>query len=117
MFAGLIYGSRHPESWHGKAEQVDYFDAKGDLESLLEISGQRFSFEAEEHLALHPGQSAAVQLADKTIGYIGAMHPGLVKDLGLDGPVFMFEVDLASISMGMLPAYETLSKFQKCAVT
>ena len=111
VFAGLIYGSRHPESWHGKAEQVDYFDAKGDLESLLEISGQRFSFEAEEHLALHPGQSAAVQLADKTIGYIGAMHPGLVKDLGLDGPVFMFEVDLASISMGMLPAYETLSKF------
>ena len=111
VFAGLIYGSRHPESWHGKTEQIDYFDAKGDLESLLEISGQNFNFEAAEHVALHPGQSAAINLADEKIGYIGAMHPGLVKDLGLLGPVFMFEVDLASISMGILPAYETLSKF------
>jgi phenylalanyl-tRNA synthetase beta chain len=111
VFAGLIYGSRHPESWHGKAESVDYFDAKGDLESLLEICGQKFSYEAAQHVALHPGQSAAITLVGKNIGYIGAMHPGLVKDLGIQGPVFMFEVDLASISLGMLPAYEGLSKF------
>ena len=111
VFAGLIYGSRHSESWHGKAESVDYFDAKGDLESLLNVSGQNFSFEAAAHLALHPGQSAAITLAGKNIGYIGAMHPGLVKELGIQGPVFLFEVDLASISKGMLPAYQALSKF------
>jgi phenylalanyl-tRNA synthetase beta chain len=111
VFAGLIYGARHPESWHGKDEPVDYFDAKGDLESLLDIGGQSFSFEAAEHLALHPGQSAAIKFGDTTIGYIGAMHPGLLKDLDLNGPVFMFEVDLASISMGLLPAYQTLSKY------
>ena len=111
VFAGLIYGARHPESWHGKDQPVDYFDAKGDLESLLQMGGQSFSFEAAEHLALHPGQSAAIKLDGATIGYLGAMHPGLVKDLDLHGPVFMFEVDLASISMGLLPAYQTLSKF------
>ena len=111
VFAGLIYGARHPESWHGKDQPVDYFDAKGDLESLLEMGGQSFSVEAAEHLALHPGQSAAIKLDGATIGYLGAMHPGLVKDLDLNGPVFMFEVDLASISMGLLPAYQTLSKF------
>jgi phenylalanyl-tRNA synthetase beta chain len=111
VFAGLIYGARHPESWHGKDEPVDYFDAKGDLESLLDIGGQSFSFEAAEHLALHPGQSAAIKFGDTTIGYLGAMHPGLLKDLDLNGPVFMFEVDLASISMGLLPAYQTLSKY------
>ena len=111
VFAGLIYGARHPESWHGKDEPVDYFDAKGDLESLLDIGGQSFSFEAAEHLALHPGQSAAIKFGDTTVGYLGAMHPGLLKDLDLNGPVFMFEVDLASISMGLLPAYQTLSKY------
>jgi phenylalanyl-tRNA synthetase beta chain len=111
VFAGLIYGARHPESWHGKDQPVDYFDAKGDLESLLQMGGQSFSFEAAEHLALHPGQSAAIKLDGATVGYLGAMHPGLVKDLDLHGPVFMFEVDLASISMGLLPAYQTLSKF------
>ena len=111
VFAGLIYGSRHSESWHGKAESVDYFDAKGDLESLLNVSGQNFFFKAAAHLALHPGQNAAITLAGKNIGYIGAMHPGLVKELGIQGPVFLFEVDLASISKGMLPAYQALSKF------
>tara|TARA_B110000285_G_scaffold117380_1_gene133029 strand:+ start:453 stop:2825 length:2373 start_codon:yes stop_codon:yes gene_type:complete len=111
VFAGLIYGARHPESWHGKDQPVDYFDAKGDLESLLQMGGQSFSFEAAEHLALHPGQSAAIKLDGATVGYLGAMHPGLVKDLDLHGPVFMFEVDLASISIGLLPAYQTLSKF------
>ena len=111
VFAGLIYGSRNPESWHGKAENVDYFDIKGDLETLLSMGGQNFSFVAIEHLALHPGQSAAIQLDDAVVGYVGAMHPGLVKDLGLQGPVFMFEVDLAAISLGVLPAYQTLSKF------
>ena len=39
------------------------------------------------------------------------MHPGLVKDLSLQGPVFLFEIDLAAISQGMLPAYQALSKF------
>jgi phenylalanyl-tRNA synthetase beta chain len=111
VFAGLIYGARHPESWHGKDQPVDYFDAKGDLESLLQMGGHSFSFEAAEHLALHPGQSAAIKLDGATVGYLGAMHPGLVKDLDLHGPVFMFEVDLASISIGLLPAYQTLSKF------
>ena len=111
MFAGLIYGGRHPESWHGKTQSVDYFDAKGDLEALLALSGQTFAFEAATHLALHPGQSAVIKLADASVGYVGAMHPGLLKDLSLSGPVFMFEVDLAAISKGLLPAYETLSKF------
>ncbi len=111
VFAGLIYGSRNPESWHGKAENVDYFDIKGDLETLLAIGSQEFSFVATKHLALHPGQSAAIQLDGAVVGFVGAMHPGLAKDLGLQGPVFMFEVDLAAISLGVLPAYQTLSKF------
>ena len=111
VFAGLIYGSRNPESWHGKAENVDYFDIKGDLETLLAIGGQDFSFAAVEHLALHPGQSANIKLDGAVVGYVGAMHPGLVKDIGLQGPVFMFEVNLAAISLGVLPAYQTLSKF------
>ncbi|MDC9719388.1 MAG: phenylalanine--tRNA ligase subunit beta [Gammaproteobacteria bacterium] len=111
VFAGLIYGSRDPESWHGKAQSVDYFDAKGDLETLLGMSGQEFSFEAAHHLALHPGQSAVIKLNGAPVGYMGAMHPGLVKDLGLLGPVYLFEVDLASISLGVLPAYQSLSKF------
>ena len=112
VIAGLISGSRHPESWHGKDESVDFFDMKGDLESLLALTGNSaaYSFASAEHVALHPGQTAAIYKNDTLIGYVGAMHPGLIKDLGLQGPVFLFEINQAAITEGMVPAFSALSK-------
>jgi phenylalanyl-tRNA synthetase beta chain len=113
VIAGVICGSRDPESWHGKAESVDFFDMKGDLESLFALTGQgdSFSFAKSEHVALHPGQCAAIFKNGEQVGYAGAMHPGLVKDLGLQGPVFLFEVNLASLQAGVVPAFTALSKY------
>lgn len=113
VMAGVICGSRDPESWHGKAESVDFFDMKGDLESLFALTGQgdRFTFAKGEHVALHPGQCAAIYKNGEQVGYAGAMHPGLVKDLGLQGPVFLFEVNLAALQAGVVPAFTALSKY------
>lgn len=113
VIAGVICGSRDPESWHGKAESVDFFDMKGDLESLFALTGQgdSFTFAKSEHVALHPGQCAAICKHGEQVGYAGAMHPGLVKDLGLQGPVFLFEVNLASLQAGVVSAFTALSKY------
>jgi phenylalanyl-tRNA synthetase beta chain len=112
VLAGLISGSRSPESWHGKDESVDFFDMKGDLESLFSLTGNRaaFSFSSAEHVALHPGQSAAIYKQGQLVGYVGALHPGLVKELGLQGPVFLFEISMAAITEGLVPAFSVLSK-------
>lgn len=111
--AGIITGNRQPESWMGKSDKVDFFDIKGDLESLLEMAGdaESYALVADKHVALHPGQSARIERNGKTVGWIGAMHPSLQKQLDLNGPVYLFELELAELLEGTLPRFSSLSKF------
>lgn len=113
MVAGLIYGSRNEENWVGDSSNVDFFDLKGDLESLLALTGDEatFSFKAAEHSALHPGQTAAIYRDDEQVGFIGAMHPQLQKKLGISQSVYLFEITVDSVSQARLPNFHSLSKF------
>jgi phenylalanyl-tRNA synthetase beta chain len=113
MLAGLIYGSRLPEAWANIAERVDFFDLKGDLESVLAVTGNAkdFSFQAGEHSAMHPGQTAAIYLGDELQGHIGALHPTLQQQLDIPANVFLFEIKLAAVSKARVPAFSPLSRF------
>ncbi len=66
---------------------------------------------AAQHPALHPGQSAKIERNGETLGYIGAMHPILLKKLDLNGPVYLFELKQDIVTAGRLPRYTPLSKF------
>ena len=59
---GAWSGARYPEQWGLGSEAADFFDIKGDVEALLALGGHlgEARFEAAEHPALHPGQSARV---------------------------------------------------------
>ena len=87
VLAGVITGTAKSECWTGKAETVDFFDLKGDLESILSLTevGNRVKFVAKAYSALHPGQSAAIELDGKEIGFIGTIHPLIAQKLGLNG--------------------------------
>jgi phenylalanyl-tRNA synthetase beta chain len=86
---------------------------KGDLESLLALTGrgEQFDFIAGERDALHPGQTAHIAVGGKTVGTIGALHPTVLADLGLSSTVYAVEIDLGSILQGQLPSFSELSKF------
>ncbi|EIK93265.1 phenylalanyl-tRNA ligase subunit beta [Pseudomonas sp. M47T1] len=113
MLAGVVCGSRLPEGWAQGRDTVDFFDAKADVESVLGFAGalQQFSFEPGKHPALHPGQTARIVREGREVGYLGALHPELVRALGLDRPVFVFELVLAEVAEGKLPKFSELSKF------
>ncbi|MGH1463070.1 MAG: phenylalanine--tRNA ligase subunit beta [Neptuniibacter sp.] len=113
VIAGLISGGRDPEGWNAGKDPVDFFDIKGDLEKLLALGGasEQFGFEADRHVALHPGQTAAIKRDGATIGYIGALHPNLVKELGLNGSVYLFEINQAALCQGQVSKYTEISKF------
>lgn len=110
---GVIAGGRYEESWLEKTETVDFYDVKGDVEALLAMGGaaQEFSFVAKTHHALHPGQSAAIMRNGEEIGFVGALHPSIEKALGLNGPVYLFELSLAGIEQGVIASFTELSKF------
>lgn len=113
VIAGIVFGNREAEGWMSGKDKLDFFDVKGDVETLLDLggAGADFTFEADRHCALHPGQSAAIKRDGKTVGWIGALHPSLVKSQGLQGPVFVFELVLSTVAEGLVSRFKELSKF------
>lgn len=113
MLAGVVCGSRLPEGWAQGHDPVDFFDVKADVEAVLGFAGASgaFTFVPGQHPALHPGQTARIERDGEEVGYLGALHPDLVKKLGLDRPVFVFELLLKEVAAGHLPKFQELSRF------
>ncbi|PSW57800.1 phenylalanine--tRNA ligase subunit beta [Photobacterium leiognathi] len=113
MLAGVIAGNRSDEHWDIATNTVDFFDLKGDLEAILELTANEaaFSFNAAKHPALHPGQSAAIVVDGKEVGFIGTVHPELERKFGLNGRTIVFEIEWAAINTRMLPEAVVVSKF------
>ena len=113
MLGALACGSREPEGWAASRERVDYFDLKGDLESLLAMGGEpeAWRFEPAEHPALHPGQCARLLHRGEEAGWIGTLHPAVRAKLGLKVDAVLFEVRLDALAQGRIPAFTPLSRF------
>ncbi|MDO3386986.1 phenylalanine--tRNA ligase subunit beta [Gilvimarinus sp. SDUM040013] len=111
--AGLLYGPAAAENWADADSKVDFFDLKGDVESLLSVggNGDNFEFKADTHPALHPGQTAGIFCKGAKIGVLGAIHPALQDELDLPDGVFVFEVALDPLLDARVPAFSPLSKF------
>ncbi len=111
--AGIITGSVYPEQWGLTAKPTDFYDIKADVEALLALTANEteFSFTADEHPALHPGQSARIQRHGEAIGWVGSLHPRILRELGLNEPVYLFELKIAALDPLKLPHYRELSKF------
>ncbi|MCF4997403.1 phenylalanine--tRNA ligase subunit beta [Pseudomonas syringae] len=113
MLAGVVCGSRLPEGWAQGRDAIDFFDVKADVEAVLGFAGalDSFTFVPGKHPALHPGQTARIEREGREVGFIGAIHPELSKSLGLDRPVFVFELVLAEVALGKMPKFHELSRF------
>ena len=113
MMAGVVSGRRYPEQWGLPSEAVDFFDVKGDVEALLALTGRgaNYIFSKEKHPALHPGQSAAIHRDGEPVGWIGALHPAIERELGLPQKAILFELELAALEQGHIPAFQALSKY------
>ena len=131
--AGIALGSRLPEQWGSAGEgrtPIDFYDVKADVEALLGGTGRRgaFAFEAAELACLHPGRSARIvrracavpgstagsttmaRAPDAAVGWLGEIHPRLVRELGFASAPILFELDFASLRVE-LPQARDISRF------
>jgi phenylalanyl-tRNA synthetase beta chain len=109
---GAVCGSRYAEQWSEKQRPVDFFDAKADVEALLDLGNEdNIHFIAESHPALHPGQSARIYKNEQAIGWIGALHPRLNKPLEINCRVYVFELALSAVLAAKVPSFTSLSRF------
>ena len=113
MIAGIINGTRFPEQWGETDRSVDFYDLKSDVEAILSLGSDlsSYHFIAEQHPALHPGQSARIYKDDRAMGWIGTLHPSVAKEMDVKSQSILFELEFKAISVAKVPEFEVLSKF------
>ncbi|MFI4937871.1 MAG: phenylalanine--tRNA ligase subunit beta [Candidatus Berkiellales bacterium] len=113
VMSGLVCGQVADEQWGAQTRAADFFDVKHDIESLWQLLGQSeaLDFTPAEHSACHPGQCAVITWQGENIGILGSLHPKIQKQLELDGPIFLFELQLAILSKTPLPIFARPSRF------
>ena len=110
--AGVITGNRVEEGLYASAESLDFYDIKGDLEMILRLADESdFSFTRSSNPVLHPGQGADLTFAGKSIGFVGGLHPAVLKKLDINQSVFIFEMETSPILAAKLPKFNEMSRF------
>lgn len=97
--AGLISGNREEASWCHGTQPVDFFDAKGIVESILELARIEhvcWSPEAPEPFH-HPGKAARFSVNGVSLGSVGEVHPVVLHNYAIDYPVFYFELNFEEL--------------------
>jgi phenylalanyl-tRNA synthetase beta chain len=108
---GLAFGPAVPLQWGSAERPVDFFDVKGDLESLF--GGEAgWRFVPAPHPALHPGRSAAIERHGERVGFIGEVHPRWRQAYEMAGHAVVFEIDAEALLRRPLPALVPLPKQQ-----
>jgi phenylalanyl-tRNA synthetase beta chain len=105
---GLAFGPALPEQWGVSRRNVDFFDVKGDVEALA--SPLTVRTEAADHPALHPGRSARVFVDGTEAGWIGELHPRLLRAFDLTAAPVLFELDQDRLTQRALPVGKTVSR-------
>ncbi|HEY2782788.1 MAG TPA: phenylalanine--tRNA ligase subunit beta, partial [Steroidobacteraceae bacterium] len=111
--AGIATGVRWPQQWGSASEAVDFYDVKADIVSLLTLTGDEAGvrFASESLPVLRPGRAARIYRDSAPIGWLGEIHPQIVKALNLPATAFLFELEIGSAFMAKSLKYHKISKF------
>jgi phenylalanyl-tRNA synthetase beta chain len=111
--AAVVCGSASAEQWGEPDRGIDFHDLKGDLESLAALAGlaAALRYVPADLPWLHPGRSAEVWKCEVRLGWIGHLHPRLLKALDLDTEVLAFELDLEPLAQRAIPVATELSRY------
>ncbi len=90
---GCLCGSLAGETWLGGGGDSGYFTAKGLVEAVFATVRGEFDTRAAREPFLHPGKSADIYIGGAAAGYLGEVHPLVLKAHGIEQPVTAFEID------------------------
>lgn len=101
QLAAVLSGSWNDAGWNAPAVPLDFFDAKGVVESLArELCVPKLRFKelsAEEAPWLQPGRAAQVLSGGRVLGWVGEVHPLAVAAFDVEGAVAAFEIDVQQL--------------------
>jgi len=98
MLAGVLGGPQLDRSWLSGEDTLDFFDAKGILETLFKRLKVETSFAPAEDDILLAGKTAEIVVNGQKIGVVGEVHPKTAASFDISTqPIILFEIDLAKL--------------------
>ncbi|NIY73611.1 phenylalanine--tRNA ligase subunit beta [Marivivens donghaensis] len=95
QIAGILVGRTGPKDVHGASRPVDLYDAKADAEAILAAIGAPAKMQIMRGGPdwFHPGRHGRFCLGPKkTLGIFGELHPKIISEFDLKGPVVAFTI-------------------------
>lgn len=98
LFAFAMTGGEMLQKHVEPSRPLDFYDAKGAVETALEALGfPAVEFRAEDATHLRAGQSAAISLDGGVVGQIGCLADDIAGEYKFRTPVFVAEIDLDAV--------------------
>jgi phenylalanyl-tRNA synthetase beta chain len=99
---GIRVGRSGVKRWDDPGRPVDAFLAKADALAALTAAGvaaDNVQVGADPPAWYHPGRAGTLKLGPKKLGQFGEIHPGVLAQLGVDGPAVGFEIFLGAVPL------------------
>jgi len=97
VLCGILSGARLEKLWRVGDDLLDFYDAKGVVEGLLNQLGVEASFEECSDESLHPSKQAAIVIAGNRLGVVGELHPKVLEAFEISGTVCLFEINVTAL--------------------
>ncbi|MBJ8325891.1 phenylalanine--tRNA ligase subunit beta [Streptococcus pacificus] len=94
--AFAITGLVADKDFQTKATPVDFFYAKGVLETLFRQLNISVDYQATKMENMHPGRTALILKDEEVLGFVGQIHPQVAKDYDLS-ETYVAEIDLQKV--------------------
>ncbi len=96
--AGALAGSWRRPGWNDPGVTLDFFDAKGVLESLMDaLHVKRWTVRSSTRPWLQEGRSGDVVVEGDVVGWIGEVGPAALDAFEVTGPVALFEISVPAL--------------------
>jgi len=98
MLSAVLSGPRAEVSWQTRNEPLDFFDAKGVVEAILNQLGLKVSFNIGNDENLYPGKQADIIVEGEKVGVMGEVHPRVEQAFELSNTSCLIEIGLVKLS-------------------
>lgn len=93
---GVLSGLWLDHPWQQEKKKVDFFVVKGLMEGLFDYLEIPVNFRQVRLEDMHPGRGALLEINNRTIGFIGQLHPLLQKEMDLK-PTYLFDINFETV--------------------
>ena len=117
MLCAVLSGPRAELSWQTKNDLLDFFDAKGIVERILNQLGLKANFNIGDDEILFQGRGADIIVNDDKVGTVGEVHPRVAQAFELSNTICLIEIDLVKLSsmITWTKEYQSIPRFPSVA--